>query len=97
MAQNQELQDFSSFNSFEEKENFIKDIIQKPVDLAHISVAASPTNVILLNHLHLMRNINNSNFHKLLARCINGTITVRQFAEIFANLLDEVPDTILIN
>ena len=44
-----------------------------------------------------MRNINNSNFHKLLARCINGTITGRQFAEIFANLLDEVLDTILIN
>ena len=60
MAQNQELQDFSSSNSLEEKENFIKDIIQKQVDLAHMSVAAFPTNVILLNHLHLMRNINDS-------------------------------------
>ena len=68
MAQNQELYDFSSFNSLEEKENFIQDIIQKQVDLAHISVAAFSTDVILLNHLHLMININNSNFHKLLAR-----------------------------
>ena len=97
MAQNQELQDFSSFNSLEEKENFIKDIIQKQVDLAHMSVAAFPTNVILLNHLHLMRNINDSNFYKLLARRINGMITVRKFAEIFANLLREVLNTILIN
>ena len=60
MAQNQELQDFSSSNSLEEKENFIKDIIQKQVDLAHMSVAAFSTNIILLNHLHLMRNINDS-------------------------------------
>ena len=44
-----------------------------------------------------MRNTNNSNFYKLLARRINGTVAVRQFAEIFANLLDEVLDTILIN
>ena len=96
MAQNQELQDFSSFNLLEEKENFIKDI-QKQVDLAHMSVAAFPTNVILLNHLHLMRNINDSNFYKLLARRINGMITVRKFAEIFTNLLREVLNTILIN
>ena len=68
MAQNQELYDFSSFNSLEKKENFIKDITQKQVDLAHISVAAFSTDVILLNHLHLMRNINNSNSYKLLAR-----------------------------
>ena len=90
MAQNQELYDFSCFNSLEEKENIIKDIIQKQVDLAHISVAAFPTDVILLNHLHLVRNINDSNFGKLLARRINGTLTVRQFVEIFANLLYEV-------
>ena len=68
MAQNQEIYDFSSFNLLEEKENFIKDIIQKQVDLAHTSVAAFSTDVILLNHLRLMRNINNSNFYKLLAR-----------------------------
>ena len=68
MAQNQEIYDFSSFNLLEEKENFIKDIIQKQVDLAHTSVAAFSTDVILLNHFHLMRNINNSNFYKLLAR-----------------------------
>ena len=44
-----------------------------------------------------MRNTNNSNFYKLLARPINGTVTVRQFAEIFENSLDEVFDTTLIN
>ena len=58
MAQIQKLHDFSSFNSLEEKGKFIKDITQKQVDLAHISVAAFPTDVILLNHLHLMRNTN---------------------------------------
>ena len=87
MAQNQELYDFRSFNSSEEKENFIQDIIEKQVGLAHISVAAFPTDVILLYHLHLMRNINDSNFYKVLVRCIIGTVTARQIAEIFANLL----------
>ena len=62
MTQNQELYDIRSFNSSEEKENFIQDIIQKQLGLARISVAAFPTDVILLNHLHLMRNINDSNF-----------------------------------
>ena len=61
MTQNQELYDFRSFNSSEEKENFIQDIIQKQVGLAHIFVTAFSTDVILLNHLHLMRNINDSN------------------------------------
>ena len=43
MAQNRELCDFSNFNSLEEKENFIKDIIMKQLNLSHISVAAFPS------------------------------------------------------
>ena len=97
MAQNQELYDFSDFNSLEEKEQFIKDIIRKQVELAHVSAAAHPTDRTFFIHLHLMKRIHDSNFSKLLAQCINGRITVRQFAEIFANLLDEQLDVVLIN
>ena len=42
MAENQELYDFSDFNSLEEKEQFIKGIIRKHVELANISAAAHP-------------------------------------------------------
>ena len=65
MAQNQELYDFSDFNSLEEKEQFIKDVIRKQVGLAHISAAAHPTDRTL--HLHLMKRMHDSNFYKLLA------------------------------
>ena len=41
--------------------------------------------------------MHDSSFYKLLAQRINGRITVRQFAEIFANLLDEQLDVVLIN
>ena len=95
MAQNQELYSFSDFNSLEKKEQFIKDVIRKQVELAHISAAAHPTDRTL--HLHLIKRIHDSNFYKLLAQHINGRITVRQFAEIFANLLDEQLDVVLIN
>ena len=42
MAQNQELYDFSGFYSLEEKEQFIKYIIRKQVELAHILLLLTP-------------------------------------------------------
>ena len=97
MAQNQELYDFSDFNSLEEKEQFIKDIIRKHAELANISAAAHSIDRTLFIQLHLMKCMHDSSFYKLLAQRINGRITVRQFAEIFANLLDEQLDVVLIN
>ena len=85
------------FNLLEEKQNFIKDIIKKQLDLAYISPAVHPTDRILNTHLHLMKHIYDSNFYKLLAQRIDGSITVRQFAEIFANLLNEVLHVVLIS
>ena len=65
--------------------------------MAYISAAVHPTDRIWNTHLHIMKHIYDSNFYKLLAQRIDGSITVRQFAEFFANLLDEVLDVVLIN
>ena len=88
MAQNQKLYDFGSFNTLEKKENFMKDIIKKQLDLAYVSAAVHPTDRILNTHPHLMKYIYDSNFYKLLAQRIDGSITFRQFGEMFANFLD---------
>ena len=97
MVQNEQLHVFSIFNSLEEKETFVKCIIWKQLDLSYISVAASPTNQILRQYLHLMQHIYDSNFYKILAGRLNTAVTVRQFAKIFAQVLDEQLDNILIN
>ena len=64
--------------------NFIKDIIKKQLDLSYISVAAFPNNGVLKNHLSIsiMKYVQDSNFQKLLAGCVNAPVTVQQFAEI---------------
>ena len=97
MAQNQELYDFSDFNLLEEKRQFIKDIIRKHVELANISATAHPIDRTLFIQLHLIKCIHDLNFYKLLAQHINGRISVRQFAKIFANLLDKKLDIVVVN
>ena len=97
MAQNNGLCDFSNFNSLEEKENFIKDIIKKQVNLSYISVAAFPNERVLKNHLHILKHVGDSNFCKLLAGRVNGPVKVQQFAEVFTKLLDEQLDILLTN
>ena len=63
MTQNRELCDFSNFNSLDEKENFIKDIIKKQSNLSYISVAAFHNDGVLKSHLHIMKHAEDSNFH----------------------------------
>ena len=60
-------------------------------------MAAFPYDEVLKNHLHIMKHVEDSNFHTLLAGCVNGPITVQRFAEIFAKLLDEQLDILLTN
>ena len=60
-------------------------------------MAAFPNDGVLKNHLHIMKNVEDSNFHKLLAGSVNSPVTVQQFAEIFAKLLDEQLDILLTN
>ena len=44
-----------------------------------------------------MKQVEDSNFYKLLAGRVNRPVTVQQFAEIFAKVLDEPIDISLTN
>ena len=95
--QNEQQHNFPIFNSLEEKENFVYCIIKKQLDLSYISVAASRTDRILRQHLHLMQHIYDSNFYKISAGRLNTAVTVRQFPDIYAQVLDEHLAIVLIN
>ena len=75
--------------------NFIKDIIKKQLNLSYISAAAFPNDRVLKNHLNIMKHVQDSNYHKLLAGRVNGPVTVQQFPEVFTKLLDEQLDILL--
>ena len=97
MAQNEILHDFSSFNSVEEKEIFLKNLIRKQLELSKTCFLADPTSQNLHQHTQLMGQIYNSNFHKILASRLNTPVSINQFATIFSEVLDEQLEIVLTN
>ena len=76
MAQNEIICDFSIFNSVDEKEIFVKNLIRKQLELSQISFLANPTSEILCRHMQLMGHIYNSNFHKILSTRLNAPVSI---------------------
>ena len=91
MSQNNSI-DFSNFNSINEKENFIKDVIKNNLIYRKYSVFY-PSSELVRQHLQFMDGIYNSSFYNV----IFFVIKVNEFAEIFAGILSDELDNILLN
>lgn len=89
MIQEQMSYDFSSFNSVEEKEIFVKNLIKKQVELSQIFCLIYPSNQILCIHVELMICLYNSDFYKILFDRLNTAVSAVELAEILCKVLDK--------
>ena len=93
----QTLYDFSSFNTITEKENFVKELIKKQVDLSERLCDVYSGNEVFDTHYILLLNIQNSNFYRVLSSSLTTQVTIDQSANIFVQVLEEYVSIIITN
>ena len=60
----------------DEKEEFIRNVIKKHLDLARFMANIYRDNILLRDHALLMEEVYKTNIRKLLADQLNGTLTI---------------------
>ena len=60
----------------DEKEEFIRNVIKKHLDLARFMANIYRDNILLRDHALLMEEVYKTNIPKLLADQLNGTLTI---------------------
>lgn len=93
----QTLYDFGSFNTITEKENFVKELIKKQVDLSERLCDVYSGNEVFDAHYILLLNIQNSNFYRVLSSSLTTQVTIDQSANIFVQVLEEYVSIIITN
>lgn len=90
------IADFGSFETDEEKEHFLEELLNKQITLSVQLCFQNPNKRTLLNHLKLMLLLRDSNFNKKLAKRLNSQTIIDQFSQIFANVVTEMMDSVLL-
>ena len=86
---NYSIVDFSVLNNFEEKENFVKFLIKRQLELATLLANVYGDSILFRNHVVLMETIANSNIPRTVAEKLNGVMSYTEFANIFISVMDE--------
>ena len=80
---------FSVLNNFEEKQNFVKSLIKRQLELARLLANVYGDSILFRDHVVLMKAIANSNIPRTVAKKLNGVMSYTDFANIFISVMDE--------
>ena len=88
--------DFTTFETANEKENFVKSLIEKQINLSKDLVNIYNQSPILNLHFVLLTYVKHTDFHKILTQKLNGVLTSDEYVKRFSNTIEEYVDNLLL-
>ena len=88
--------DFTTFETANEKENFVKSLIEKQINLSKDLINIYNQSPILNLHFVLLTYVKHTDFHKILTQKLNGVLTSDEYVKLFSNTIEEYVDNLLL-